>query len=231
MIIDNPADHYGVSRETDPKNYPISPQIIEGRVHNRGHKTEYPDTEKQLDELKKSGQAFEMGAGYGHNLAESLFITDIAHYGSLVQSYVDAGRNFIDRTPFGKSDWVIKYDALMEIDISVKDYDTPTSINEVSLKRRTAYQNKAYGKWKPALTESEKKPSFSEFQKLTKQVANARLIISGSSLPAPPQATDQLSKKEIAGFQDGFRRGFNVVAQPITEEPDFKSKFWYLIKS
>lgn len=69
-----------------------------------------------MDEIKISNGAFEVGAGYGYALAYEVLNTNQDELRDIAKAYLQAETRFVDHTPLGRSEWVIKNEAMYIID-------------------------------------------------------------------------------------------------------------------
>ena len=232
MIIDNPLEHVGMVWESREK--PSNPITIEGKARTVSKKNEPLDIKNHLDEIKVANSAFEVGAGYGYTLADGVLNTNQDELRDIADAYLQAETGIVDHTPLGRSEWVIKNQAMYQVD---GYYDKRTDnypLRRSYYKQKEKYLKKAYKNWNPKTsgTNGFEKPSRGEFDKLSRKLVYVRDLISGKTTPVPTEEFKAKGAKVEESFQDGFKRAFNFVADPLQTNSEaineFRTKYWYL---
>jgi hypothetical protein len=238
LIIDAPNRKGGYVNISPVK--PDNPLIISGTSVTVGKDPETLDIKAKLDVLKEAGDAFMVGAGYGYTLGHDVFGDNKQELSDVAAAFVSAEKGLLDATFLGRSEGPIRVAAMREMTSFYDERNKGIELRKSYYERRKKYLDKAYSRWEPKILNAgtEQKPPRETFDTLANKLVTVRKIIAGESLPVLPEDlaenkvvldNDENAKAKIsAGYQDGFKRAFESVAETHKTERGFEEKYWYL---
>lgn len=199
-------------------NKPENPILVEGISLNIGNEPRYQDTEKQLERIKISSDAFMFGANKGWELSHDVFEKDSNDLKVVSDALVEAAKGFKEKIGFGMGGAALRVKAIQDVAM----FTDPKNDNW-SLTR--GFQDRKRSFMKKALSNMPKGTTTEEFDESVKKLMKVRSLLREDFLPSNNVSEADHAKAE---FKDGFIRAFNGIAETYRSQPNYNEKYWYL---
>lgn len=192
---------------------PDNPIIVNGTANTVGNEPNYQDTAKKLADIKISSDNFMLGASVGEQLFRDVFENEQSDLNVLSEAILDASKGIKEKIGLGMQKKALRVKAIQNLERFTDSGGVEKS--ERYNREKLTFMNQVLAKMPENTTQE-------QFDQMVQKLVTARQIM---NVKVPSHNSGDISNE---GYQDGFKRAFNGLAETYRSQPDYEEKYWYL---
>ncbi len=192
---------------------PDNPTIVSGTATTVGSGPNYQDTGKKLADIKISSDNFMLGASAGGQLFRDVFENEQSDLNVISEAILNASKGIREKVGLGMQKKALRVKAIQNLE---------RFTDSGGVVKSERYNKEKLTFMKQVLSKMPENTTQEQFDQMVQKLVIARQIM---NVKVSLHNSGDISNM---GYQDGFKRAFNGLAETYRSQPDYEEKYWYL---